>query len=250
MQVRLIDYTGIEATDPLYAARLLVYTKSTRLEQGADTRFKINAMSTADIHKELIYIANTLRSSWEFIDYTFEIQGVTRAFTHQLVRTRTGTYAQQAQRVVGMANFTAERPITCPEGSDAGQVWDECMEVIRDYYKELHDLGVPNQDCRGVLPTNVHTNIIAKFDLRTVADLVAKRDNLRAQGEYIDVVRAMKAQVLMVHPWTQPFLEPDRLKTPTIEKILAEQLGTAGPLDKPIINEALKELDKVKGIWG
>lgn len=250
MKVRLVDFTGIEAADPLYAARLLVYTKSTRLEQGENTRHRINAMTNDEVMSELKYIANTLRSSWEFVDYTFEISGVTRAFTHQLVRTRTGTYAQQAQRVVGMASFTAERPVTCPEGTEAGAAWDSCMNDIRTRYSQLQALGVPNQDCRGVLPTNVHTNIIAKFNLRTMADLIAKRENLRAQGEFVDVAKAMKAEMLRVHPWVAPFIDPDRTKTPALDELLKRELGTSGPLDKPRLNEALKELDTLKGIWG
>src|SRR5690606_21060936 len=111
-KVTLISYTGHGHPDPLYAARLLAYAKNTRLEQGEETRAKIEAMSEEELSKELEYIAGTIRSSWEFVDYTFEIKDVTRAFTHQLVRTRTASYAQQAQRVVDMGHFSAMKPET------------------------------------------------------------------------------------------------------------------------------------------
>lgn len=250
MKVNLISYTGIGRPDyKEYAARLLVYTKSTRLQQGEKSREKISSMSWEEIEKELDAISKTLRSSWEFIDYTFEILDVTRAFTHQLVRTRTASYAQQAQRVVDMSHFSNEKPVTCEEG-EASLVWDECMKSIGQTYKRLQELGVPNQDCRGVLPTNVHTNIIVKMNLRTLADLVGKRDNLRAQGEYVSVIRSMVENVMQVHPWVDPFLYPERLKTPNLEAILGELLGTSGPLDKPRLNAAFKELDLLKGTWG
>jgi hypothetical protein len=31
---------------------------------------------------------------------------------------------------------------------------------------------------------------------------------------------------------------------------MSSQLGLAGPLDKPLVNEALKEIDMLKGVWG
>lgn len=250
MKVTLIEYTGSGHSDPLYAARLLAYTKNTRLEQGEATRAKMAAMSDEDLFKELDYISKTLRSSWEMVDYIFEISDVTRAFTHQLVRTRTGSYAQQAQRVVNMGNFTSEMPDTVRNNPEAQQSWDECMTAISETYQALQKEGIPNQDCRGVLPTNVHTNIIAKFNLRTMADILAKRKNLRAQGEYADVARAMEAEILKVHPWAEPFINPDRLKTPALDQLLKDALGDKSPIDRPEVNQALKELDTLKGTWG
>jgi len=250
MKVTLIDYTGNGNIDAHYAARLLVYTKNTRLEQGEETRNKIAAMTYDELKPDLDYISKTLRSSWEFVDYTFEIQAVTRAFTHQLVRTRTGSYAQQAQRVVNMGNFSSEMPETVKNNPMATVMWDQCMDVIAKSYQGMQAEGIPNQDCRGLLPTNVHTNIIAKFNLRTMADILAKRKNLRAQGEYADVARAMEAEIMRVHPWAEPFINPDRLKTPALDKLLKDALGDRSPIDRPEVNQALKELDTLKGTWG
>lgn len=250
MLVTLIDYTGAGSSDPLYAAKLLAYTKNTRLTQGEDTRARFAAMTWAELEPELDYISKTLRSSWEFIDFVFEIKDVTRAFTHQLVRTRTASYAQQAQRVVDMSHFSNEMPATVQANELAEREWEEVMKRIGEGYAFLQSLGIPNQDCRGVLPTNVHTNIIVKLNLRTFADLVGKRDNMRAQGEYVDVIRGMKDEALTVMPWIKPFLYPERTATPAIDKLMAFLLGDGSPIDKPEVNAALKELDTLKGIWG
>jgi hypothetical protein len=67
------------------------------------TRASIDTWPQDRVLEELDYIAKTIRSSWEMVDYTFQITGVTRAFTHQFVRTRTGSYAQQSQRSVDMS---------------------------------------------------------------------------------------------------------------------------------------------------
>jgi flavin-dependent thymidylate synthase len=250
MKVTLIDYTGAGSLDPLYAARLLVYTKSTRLTQGEETRNKIQNMPEAELKAELEYMADTIRSSWEFCQLIFEIKDVTRAFTHQLVRTRYGvSFAQQAQRVVDMSKFETRIPKTVRD-IDQGTVWSSAMKSIEKAYAYYQSVGAPNQDCRGLLPTNVLTNIIARFDLRALADVCAKRDNARAQDEYVEVVQAMKAATLEVWPWAKVFLEPDRTATPALNRIMARLLGTDSPVDHPEINTALKEIDRLKGTWG
>jgi len=255
MKVTLINYVGIGHPDPLFAAKLLVYTKNTRLTQGEETRNATFAMNMEQLEPELDYMSKTLRSSWEFLDYTFEIQGVSRAFTHQFVRTRTGSYAQQAQRVVDMSGFqyiTPEAMLgdSSMSGSKNLDVYNETMATISRSYEELASCGVAKQDARGVLPTNVCTNIIAKFNLRTLADLAGKRDNPRAQGEYVSVYRAMAQAVLEVHPWVDPFLYPERTKTPGLDELLRKALGENSPVDFPEINQAMKELDTLKGAWG
>jgi thymidylate synthase (FAD) len=250
MYVELIDCTGYSAPNPAdYAARLLIYTKNTRLEQGKETRRKVNMMSQEEMTKELDYISKTIRSSWEFVSYTFEVHDVTRAYTHQQVRTRTGKYAQQAQRVVNMSDFEALLPASVVEKGQSS-AWKECMLAIGKAYKLMFNAGVPAQDCRGVLPTNVFTNIICQFDLRTLADLVGKRDNPRAQGEYTNVIQAMVAEAMKVHPWIEPFLYPERNKTPATDTIFRQLMGDGSPVDQPLLNAAMKEVDALKGIWG
>ena len=250
MKVSLINYTGFGHPDPLFAAKLLAYTKATRLEQGEDGFAKFLAMSEEELRPQLEYIAGTLRSSWEFVDFQFQINGVTRAFTHQFVRTRTASYAQQAQRVVDLAEAGVQMPDTVQADKGAQDIWNTAVSNIQSAYKQLQARGIPNQDCRGIVPTNILTNITAKINLRTLADLVGKRQNLRAQGEYAEVAKEMAARALEVMPWIAPFLYPDRLATPAIDKLLKEALGDSGPLDKPEVNEALKELDKLKATWG
>lgn len=250
MKVSLINYTGFGHPNPLFAAALLVYTKNTRLEQGEEGFAKFLAMSAEELQPQLDYISNTLRSSWEFIDFQFQIVGVTRAFTHQFVRTRTASYAQQAQRVVDLSSVGVQMPETVAKNTTARAAWEQATTTIMEAYKEMQDAGIPNQDCRGIVPTNILTNITAKINLRTLADLVGKRQNLRAQGEYAEVAQQMAERVLEVMPWVRPFLYPERTATPALDKLLKEALGDSGPLDKPELNEALKELDKLKGVWG
>lgn len=214
------------------ALNLLLSTKETRLATDP-TADQIESWSEERKRDHLRYMLGTIQSSWEFVDYTFLIEGVTRAFTHQLVRTREGSYAQQAQRAVDMSAF--EYVTTGPmadidgrgyESLDAERmeeqsryrgrlmeeednpvnVYDTVMGYISIGYKRLVQLGVPRQDARGVLPTNVSTNIMAKFNLRTLHNMGKLRLCTRVQGEYQTVFRAMREAVIEVHPWTDEFI--------------------------------------------
>lgn len=204
MKVTLIDYT-------MDAVNKLLYTKATRLEQGLDTRNKIYLMSPEEKQKELDYMANTVPSSWEFVNYTFEIIGVTRAFTHQLVRTRTGSYAQQAMRISKMENFGYRIGPSIESDPFLKKCYEDAMLDIQEAYNRLLRNGAKAEDARGILPTNIHTNIIAQFNLRAFADLVKKRTSLRAQDEYREFMELAVTAVLDVHPWAQKFIVPDRL---------------------------------------
>jgi flavin-dependent thymidylate synthase len=208
MEVKLIDYTGAGAADPArHAANVLVFTKQTRLEMNAGLFEEIEGWDWERIESELTYMANTIPSSWEFVEYKFLITGVTRGFTHQFVRTRTASYAQQTMRVLNVNGWGYGTGPTVEAHADRKAEYDACMDSIADVYGKLISMGAKIEDARGVLPTNIHTNLVAKFDLRTMSDTARKRASSRTQGEYRDVMEAMKAEVMRVHPWTKLFFE-------------------------------------------
>lgn len=198
MKVTLINYTKD-------AVATLLFTKNTRLKMSASSIGAFRSMTEDEQIAELRYIANTIKSSWEFIDFTFAIEGVTRAFTHQFVRNRTGSYAQQTMRVLDVDGFDY---MTGPSIKTEEQkaCYDNCMGIINDAYNELIRLGVNIEDARGVLPTNIQTNIVAKFNLRSLSDMMASRASLRTQGEYRDVIELMYQAVIEVYPWLELFL--------------------------------------------
>ncbi len=221
MDVDLIKYDK-DALD------VLIFTKNTRLSQDMAGFKEIQSWTTSRKLDELAYMLDTIQSSWEFCDYTFAISGVSRAFTHQLVRSRHGSYAQQSQRTVDMEGFdyiTPDKMVNAlaafepfedivPEAMtpaaqhqlDASRTYHNTMAEIDVGYRALRELDVPPQDARGVLPTNVETNIIAKFSLRTLADMAKLRLCTRTQGEYQNVFRLMRERVIEVHPWAEPFI--------------------------------------------
>lgn len=236
MKVTLLDYTR-DAED------LLIFTKSTRLNLSPGLLDAIRAWPPERKLEELKYIANTIKSSWEFVSYTFLIEGVSRAFTHQFVRTRQASYAQQSMRVTDMSHFDFVMPERIAANKHALDKVEALNEVTMNTYQALLRLGIPAEDARSVLPTNIATNITVKHNLRTFADLAISRLGGRTQDEYQRVVNAMVDAVLAVHPWAREFIfgEQDRDHYAEIESFAKQEfpdLLTRGKL--------LKIVDKMR----
>ena len=212
MKVKLVSYTSD-------AVNLLLFTKNTRLMNDDDAYDKISQWDEDKKKAELDYMLNTIRSSWEFIDYVFDVRDVTRGFTHQFVRTRQASYAQQSQRTVDMFGFSYYVPERIENNPEALEAYDNAMTDISDAYQKLREF-VPAEDARGILPTNIHTNIVAKFNLRTLSEMAKSRLSPRAQGEYQQVFKLMVKEVVNVHPWAEPFLTPTQWAAPSMGKSL------------------------------
>jgi flavin-dependent thymidylate synthase len=236
MKVTLIKYDQD-------AADILIFTKSTRLNMTPGLMDEIRAWPEERKLAELEYMANTIPSSWEFTDYVFLVEGVSRAYTHQQVRTRSASYAQQSMRIVDMKDFEYVFTKRNLEDDLAYDTIDGIVDQIKDAYQRLINMGQPPEDARGILPTNIATNIVCKFNLRTLTELVRSRSGGRTQGEYQDVVKAMADEVLKVHPWAATFLFPKgRDRYDEIEAFAEREFG--GNLAKK--GELLKIVDKMR----
>jgi len=193
MKVTLVNYTP-------NAVDLLLMTKNTRLKNDEI----VNDWPKERKMEELAYMRDTIKSSWEFVDYVFMIEEVSRAFTHQLVRTRTASFAQESQRTVDVSDAGFHSPDF--EQKEHQGYYDMSITNSIDDYDTMVKGGIQIQDARGVLPTAIHTNIFMKANLRTMAQMAETRLCTRAQGEYQDVFRAMRDAIIEVHPWAEDFI--------------------------------------------
>jgi flavin-dependent thymidylate synthase len=236
MKVTLINHTQD-------ADNLLLFTKATRLELSPGLLDEIRSKTPEQKLEELEYMANTIPSSWEFVDYVFLVEGVSRAYTHQQVRTRAASYAQQTMRVLDMNEFDYIYPEKIKDSKQATSVVDQALKGIKYAYGRLLELGFAPEDARGLLPTNISTNIVCKFNLRTFVDLAKSRTGGRTQSEYQKVVNAMVDEVLKVHPWAEKFLfKEGRDYFAEIEAFAEREYG--GDLKKK--GELLKIVDKMR----
>lgn len=148
-----------------------------------------------DVLKQLQNTA--LRGPLEMLNFTFKISRVTRAFTHQLVRYRIGTsFAQESLRF--SKKMDAEVLCTIPRGNTPEYGWfmKSATEAIEGYQRLLA-LGVPAEDARGILPTNILTTIYFHTSFRTLINIWEQRMCTQAQhGEWGAVLAGIKREIL------------------------------------------------------
>lgn len=144
----------------------------------------------------------------EFCDFTFHIEGVSRALTHQLVRHRLASYAQRSQRYCGEGNFDYVMPRTIKNNPEAEHTFSALMGYINMQYEKLQKLGIPNEDARYVLPNACNTAIEVKMNFRTLIHFMNERLCTRAQWEIRQMALEMKKCIEAEYPELAVYLVP------------------------------------------
>lgn len=229
MTITLIDYTGKGRVDEeWHAADILLFTKGTRLSMTPDGLDAISVTPKSAKRAELALMAKTIPSSWEFVDVTFLLEGVTRACAQQITRTRNASYAMQSQRAVDMSGATITNPFSGgadPDSHRRAKMFTDFAAVAMDGYQHLLQIGAAPQDARGILPINSQCNLVTKYNLRAFVDLVSSRSSLRTQGEYAEYIHQAKTLVVQAWPWAEPFFkDPSSMAIDDLIEI-ANELG-------------------------
>lgn len=106
-------------------------------------------------------------STLEHASYTFAVDGVSRALTHQLVRHRIASFNQQSQRYVKFTNGLATvKPESIAADEETNAVFDEAIEAAIAAYEKLLAAGVPAEDARYLLPNAAETKIVITMNVR------------------------------------------------------------------------------------
>lgn len=190
---------------------------------------------------------SVLEAPLEFVNFHFIISGVTRGFTHQMVRQRTATYTQESTRFavkedvpvalppslagtipwsewvaecskrlypIGWSGNYAEgtRIIDDYANTQASKQqlwrreWDECIREIDGTYNSLVSAGMPAEDARGLLPTNLLTRINYNTSLRGLKDHAGVRLCTQAQFEWrlvwMEILKAIREYGETVYYYT------------------------------------------------
>jgi flavin-dependent thymidylate synthase len=170
-----------------------------------------------------------LKAPLEAVNLHWMVEGVTRSFTHQMVRQRTAVYAQESLRFAvkeDVAQAVALPPSLAgvePYDGDGFPTdqqtwlssWDDVVLHIEEAYLNLVNSGMPAEDARGLLPHNITTRLNYATNLRNFQDHAGNRLCTQAQFEWRNV-------------WTA-FLMAMRTycTAPVHQKILAEE-GSVG----------------------
>jgi flavin-dependent thymidylate synthase len=127
-----------------------------------------------------------LRAPHEFVQLHFFVEGVTRSHTHQMVRQRTATFAQESLRFAVKEDIAQETPLppTIAHGSEAADVWTEAVVRMGEAYERLVNSGIPAEDARGLLPHAVTTRLHWRTNLNDLLHHAGNRLCTQAQFEW------------------------------------------------------------------
>lgn len=228
-KVTLLNYTPNPETTVAMAAKLC-YSPS----DIENIRDGLTEEKTADFINMLSDIGHG--SPFEHASFTFGIEGISRACSHQLVRHRIASYSQQSQRYVDGTKFDFVTPPEIEKNEKALAAYNRVIEMQSDAYREIRDALVAgyirdycenldgtdeeiiekfkeqdktkfndfvkkaNEDARFVLPNASTTKIVCTFNARSLANFFAHRCCNRAQWEIRDVAEQMLLLCLEVAP--------------------------------------------------
>lgn len=147
----------------------------------------------------------------EHVSFTFAIEGISRACSHQLVRHRLASYSQQSQRYVSeAAGFDYIIPPSIKQNKELKKSFIKAMAEAQTVYNnlvtELNRMGITgeyaNQDARFALPNAAETKIIVSMNARELQHFFRVRCCNRAQWE----IRAMAERMLKLARKAAPIL--------------------------------------------
>ncbi len=197
MKVRLLSYTK-DAEDLCAAAAQSCYSNKPASEL-------LNGMGKKNPDRILENIVGMGHHSViEHAVYTFSVEGVSRALTHQLVRHRIASFSQQSQRYVSMGHAEYIMPPSIKKDERAEGEFRELMDRIWDVYRDLSKT-VEVEDARYVLPNASSTNITITMNARELRHFFSLRCCNRAQWE----IRLVADEMLKVVKGVSPSIFKD-----------------------------------------
>ncbi|MEZ4601517.1 MAG: FAD-dependent thymidylate synthase [Syntrophotaleaceae bacterium] len=195
MFVQLLQHTP----DPeriVAAAARLCYSAS-----GIDRLLEQNEDERGRLLEKILSLGHL--SVLEHASFTFGIEGISRACSHQLVRHRLASYSQQSQRYVSHKElFAAVTPPSISEKPDLLQRYDALLEEIHLLYRDLLEAGIPAEDARFVLPNAAQTKLVMTMNARELLHFFGLRCCRRAQWE----IREMATEMLRLARTAAPLL--------------------------------------------
>ena len=134
------------------------------------------------------------------LSFTFALEGISRACSHQLVRHRLASYSQQSQRYIEVRRLKEQVVTPRTVSENAPELFGYFIEAATKTYQGLLEQGVPREDARFVLPSATQTNLLMTMDGRALLHFFGLRCCNRAQWEIRILANSMLMQVRSVEP--------------------------------------------------
>lgn len=143
----------------------------------------------------------------EHASATFEISGISRSCSHQLVRHRLASFSQRSQRFVDETAFEYIVPESVTKIDKYTSEFIHDMEKIQDMYKKWNE-RIPNQDARFILPNACSTHLSITANFRELRHIFSLRCDKHAQWE----IRIMAKEMLKIIYEYAPNIFQDQYK--------------------------------------
>ncbi len=151
----------------------------------------------------------------EHASLTFEVSGISRACSHQLVRHRIASYSQESQRYVDLSDPEFVVPPCIAEKPAAVEVWNGLVQQMKGAYRELRRLGIRKEDARFLLPNATATRIVVTMNFRELRHFFKVRCDRAAQWE----IRALAREMLRLAYQVAPSVFEDLYREFIIEEV-------------------------------
>lgn len=203
MKVTLVDYPN-NADYKAYCAARVCYSEK-GFEDIWDETIKTSPhFENPEEDKALKLLQGIVRaghgSVLEHCTFTFAVEGISRACSHQLVRHRIASYSQQSQRYVNGKFFDYVIPPEINKDESRREEFIEHMNMVMDLYNWFVERGVKKEDARYLLPNATTTNIVVTMNARELLHFIELRTSPRAQWEIRELAKEMLKQVKEVAP--------------------------------------------------
>lgn len=155
----------------------------------------------------------------ESLNFGFNITGISKVVSHQLVRHRVGvSIGQRTQRANSkeyLGNFADGQHYSFPPSvqefidrkTDCFEI-RECLQRIQKIYNRLIEAGVSQDEARYIIPQASETAMCFNVSYKSLIHICNQRLCYLMQGEMVEVVRLMKKAIHDYHSLLARHLVP------------------------------------------
>lgn len=153
------DFDGQKVLQKIEAAARTCYKSEGKIQEGSAAKLVAGLIKSE--HEAMLEHASV---TVKFV--------VDRGISHELVRHRLASFAQESTRYCNYSkdDFGSEITFIIPDyleyKSEGWNIWKESMKQAEDAYFKMLDFGLSPQQARAVLPNSLKTEVVMTANLR------------------------------------------------------------------------------------
>lgn len=208
MTIKVIDFNnGITSENILYKLGCIAHVCYAKDDME---KVKENISSDKQLKLVLQILKSGHNSILEHVSLTFGVEGISRNCTHQIVRHRNMSFAQQSFHYT-IADSLDIPDIVC-NSIDTIQILQHAktlLSEIHSVYKNLISLGMKRDDARHILPGGQLTRIYITANIRQWIYFINERTCNRNCDEIKEVATLIQNKLIILMPFLEKHLGPD-----------------------------------------